>query len=245
MYPKVICHIMASVDGRLLTDHWTLPFNGKPKNELLGIYAAIGHQLDTDAWMFGKNTLTEGFFPKKFHPAILTPSPHPTTYVAHRSSGRLFITADPEADILYESSTVRGDNIAVILPETAPAAYLEQLRQQDISYLFAGQDGNDLRQAMQTLAEAFGVKCLSLQGGGILDGAFLQAGLINELSLVVYPGIDGAASSPSIFEYIGKEPSPARSQSLEMLSAETMQEGVVWLRYKFHKEDSRNRIEKQ
>ena len=89
------------------------------------------------------------------------------------------------------------------------------------------------------------VKCLSLQGGGILDGAFLQAGLINELSLVVYPGIDGAASSPSIFEYIGKEPSPARRQSLELLSAETMQEGVVWLRYKFHKEDSRNRIEKQ
>ena len=39
MYPKVICHIMASVDGRLLTDHWTLPFNGKPKNELL---ASIG-----------------------------------------------------------------------------------------------------------------------------------------------------------------------------------------------------------
>ena len=41
MQPKVICHIMSSVDGRLLTDHWTLPFNGKTKNELLGIYELL------------------------------------------------------------------------------------------------------------------------------------------------------------------------------------------------------------
>lgn len=56
---------MSSVDGRLLTDRWTPPFDGKSKNELLGIYAAIGRKLDTDAWMFGKRTLTEGFFPQE------------------------------------------------------------------------------------------------------------------------------------------------------------------------------------
>lgn len=235
MQPKVICHIMSSVDGRLLTDHWTLPFNGKTKNELLGIYAALGRRLNADAWMFGKNTLTEGFFPKKFHTTNLTHSPRPETYVAHRSSDRLFVVADPEANILYESSTVRGDNIIAILPETAPDAYLKELQQRNISYLFAGHDGNNLSLAMLTLGEVFGIKSLSLQGGGIIDGAFLQAGLIDELSLVVYPGIDGSASSPSIFEYIGKDTLPARGQSLELLSVETLHDGVVWLRYKFHK----------
>lgn len=109
MYPKVICHIMSSVDGRLLTDRWTPPFDGKSKNELLGIYAAIGRKLDTDAWMFGKRTLTEGFFPRKFRPAVLKTSPRPEIFVASRSSERLFIVADPETDILYDSSTVRGD----------------------------------------------------------------------------------------------------------------------------------------
>ena len=73
--------------------------------------------------------------------------------------------ADPDADILYGSSNVRGDNIVTILPETAPEAYLKHLRDRNISYLFAGQDGKDLRAAMQTLAENFGVKSLSLQGG--------------------------------------------------------------------------------
>ena len=235
MYPQIICHIMGSVDGRLLTDRWTEPFDGKSKGELLGIYAAVGRRLNTDAWMFGKNTLCEGFFPKKFHIRDTTPLARPVPYVAGRTSPRLFAVVDPEADILYESSAVRGDSIVTILPETASAFYLEYLQKRGISYLFAGTKGNNLHAAMQTLSETFGLESLSLQGGGIIDGAFLQAGLIDELSLVVYPGIDGSASSPSIFEYIGKEQAPARGQSLELLSAETVQDGIVWLRYRFHK----------
>lgn len=235
MNPKIICHIMSSVDGRLLTERWTEPFNGKSKGELMGVYAAIGRKLNADAWMFGKNTLQEGYFPKKFHTSDKTPLAHPIPYLAHKTSSRLFVVIDPDADILYESSAVRGDRIVTVLPETAPAAYLEYLQQRDISYLFAGVKGDELNAAMKALAETFGVETLSLQGGGIIDGAFLQAGLIDELSLVVYPGIDGSASSPSIFEYIGREQAPARGLSLELLSTETVQDGVVWLRYKFHK----------
>lgn len=235
MNPKIICHIMSSVDGRLLTERWTEPFNGKSKGELMGVYAAIGRKLNADAWMFGKNTLQEGYFPKKFHTSDKMSLAHPIPYLAHKTSSRLFVVIDPDADILYESSAVRGDRIVTVLPETAPAAYMEYLQQRDISYLFAGVKGDELNAAMKALAETFGVETLSLQGGGIIDGAFLQAGLIDELSLVVYPGIDGSASSPSIFEYIGREQAPARGLSLELLSAETVQDGVVWLRYKFHK----------
>ena len=115
MYPQIICHVMGSVDGRLLTDHWTEPFNGK-KNELIGIYAAIGRKLNTDAWMFGKHTLCEGYFPKTFHTGDSTPLAHPVPYIAGSTSERLFVIADPDANILYESSTVRGDSIVVILP---------------------------------------------------------------------------------------------------------------------------------
>lgn len=181
--------------------------------------------------------MCEGFFPKQFHLRDTTPLSHPKPYIASHTSDRLFAVIDPDADILYESSTVRGDCIVAILPETAPADYLDYLQKKDISYLFAGAKGDDLRTAMQTLAEVFGVESLSLQGGGIINGAFLHAGLIDELSLVVYPGIDGSAASPSVFEYIGKEHLPARGQSLELLSAETVQDGIVWLRYCFHKAD--------
>ena len=114
MCPKVICHIMSSVDGRLLPERWTLPFDGKDKGELLGVYAAIGRKLGADAWMFGKNTLTEGYFPRKFHAVDSASSELHEAYVAPRSSERLFVVADPDADILYESPTVRGDDIVAV-----------------------------------------------------------------------------------------------------------------------------------
>lgn len=74
-----------------------------------------------------------------------------------------------------------------------------------------------------------------MQGGGILNGALLKEGVIDELSLVVYPGIDGLAGIPSVFEYIGsKTDCPAKGQNLQLLSVEQREYGVVWLRYKFH-----------
>lgn len=105
----------------------------------MGIYAAVGRQLNTDAWMFGKNTLCEGYFPKKFHTQDTTPLAHPAPFIAERTSTRLFVVADPDADILYESATVRGDSIVCILPETAPAFYLEYLQKKGISYLLPDQ----------------------------------------------------------------------------------------------------------
>ena len=72
-------------------------------------------------------------------------------------------------------------------------------------------------------------------GGGIINGEMLAAGLIDELSLVIYPGIDGLASSPSVFEYLGAaDERPADGQSLELISAMPCPHGVVWLRYRFH-----------
>lgn len=49
-------------------------------------------------------------------------------------------------------------------------------------------------------------------------------------------GIDGLSGVPSIFEYVGSATDrPAAGQSLQLLSAEQREHGVMWLRYKFHK----------
>lgn len=47
---------MSSVDGRLIDGRWTAPYEAE-HGDLLKVYAAIGHELNTDAWMFGKNTI--------------------------------------------------------------------------------------------------------------------------------------------------------------------------------------------
>ena len=39
--PKIISHINSSVDGRLVADRWTLPFNGKDIENVLSVYTLI------------------------------------------------------------------------------------------------------------------------------------------------------------------------------------------------------------
>ena len=225
---------MSSVDGRLLPGRWTLPFDGTPAGELFKEYAALGKSLDTDAWMFGKSTAKEAF-PCKFMPKSNDMAQAGKVYTGNRDSERLFITVDPDADIFYTDSRLRDDNILVVLGTNATADYLAMLEEKGISYIVLA-DPTDLRSAMEIIHDRFGINKISLQGGGIINGAMLADGLIDELSLVMYPGIDSLTTVPSIFEYLGaSDVTPAAGQSLELLSADVCNHGIVWLRYKFHK----------
>lgn len=227
--------MMSSVDGRLLNERWTLPYDGKTPGEISEVYAKAGKSLETQAWMFGKNTLQELFFPIVFSHEGKPKVSDYSTYFGALVSKRFFIVADPTGEITYTCDTVRGDNIITILGEEISESYLEHLRKNGISYLFAGTDGCDLTVAMHKLRTDFGIESLSLQGGGVINGAFLKAGLLDELSLLVYPGIDGLSGIPSIFEYLGdREELPASGQSLELLEAAALENGVVRLYYRFH-----------
>ena len=75
-----------------------------------------------------------------------------------------------------------------------------------------------------------------LEGGGRINGAFLKAGLIDEISVLIAPGIDGLAGVSSIFDYAGdKDDKPAAGRSLRHVATETLDGGTVWLRYQVEK----------
>lgn len=233
MKPKVICHIMSSVDGRLLDNRWTQPFGETDKTELLKVYAAIARDLNTDAWMFGKKTVRD-IFPEKFNDRNTPFLGLNPVFIGVRNSKRMFIVSDPDGDILFTSSTLRNDNILVLLGQNVTEEYLAFLRELYISYIVV-EDATNLTSGLEAANREFGLCSVSVQGGGILNGALLGEGLIDELSLVIYPGIDGLSGVPSIFEHIGnKTKCPAEGQTLQLLSVEQREHGVVWLRYKFH-----------
>lgn len=235
MRPKVICHMMSSVDGRLINERWSSPFDGKQQGTLVSEYARAGRELGTDAWMFGLKT-AQAFLPYKSVSKKRMFNLERKPFHADRSSERLFIVSDPGGTIYYNQSKVRGDNILTILGESVPDDYLLHLQKAGISYVFAGKDGLDLAHALDVIGSEFGIKVISLQGGGIINGAFLKAGLIDEISIAIYPGIDGLSGIPSIFESVGApDELPAQGQSLELKSVSQLGEGVVWLRYNVHR----------
>lgn len=234
MKPKVICHIMGSVDGKVLVDRWSQPYDGQPMTELMRVYAELGASLQTDAWTFGKNTITE-IFTEKFQGrthAKYTSQSVTSVFKVEGSSKRKFIAIDPEADIFYTSNTLRGDDIVVVVGKYASDEYLVFLRKMKISYLVVESISN-LEGILRTLNKEFGITSISLQGGGVLNAGMLKQGMIDELSYVVYPGIDGTANSVSIFNYRGdNDQSPMQGQTLQLFDVQQKDMGIVWLRYK-------------
>jgi 5-amino-6-(5-phosphoribosylamino)uracil reductase len=72
------------------------------------------------------------------------------------------------------------------------------LRIKPISYIVSGDPSVDLVHAVNLLGEHFGIRTLLLEGGGRINAAFLPAYLIDEVSLLVAPGIDGRHDIPAV-----------------------------------------------
>jgi len=232
MRPKIICHMVSSIDGRLLPNRWTPPAAGIARGWEHRHYEAVAARLDADGWMVGRKSMQD--FAKGTERAVAgVPGTLRETYVADRRGRDVAVGIDPHGRLHYGRDNAGGDHIIAVLGQQVSDAYLAELQTDGVSYLFAGEDGTDLHEAMDTLGEAFGIKTILLEGGGITNGTFLKAGLIDEISLLVYPGIDGLAGVPSIFEFLGAaDDRPAAGKALRHFGAETLEGGVVWLRYK-------------
>lgn len=233
--PYIISHIMSSVDGRIVCERWSDPFDGKSRDDVESVYAEVKTEQDADGWILGSNTVVKDIFPCPYTGSRSIPIHSTEPFIGEIGSKRKFIVFDSQGRICYDSSKVGADNIIVVLGNGVGEEYLQHLRSMGISYLFAGTDGRDYEKALHILAETFGMKKVLLDGGATLNGTFLKLGLIDELSLLIYPGIDGKAGVLSIYEYKGDDDYPAKGQSLQFISSENRRDGVMWLRYKFIK----------
>lgn len=72
-----------------------------------------------------------------------------------------------------------------VLTEKAGNSYKAFLRKPGISYAIAGTDTLDYVLAMQKPKELFGIETLMLGGGAALSRSFIQAGMCDEVNVVV------------------------------------------------------------
>lgn len=235
MKPRIICHMMSSVDGRLLAERWSEPFQ-KDKESMYEPYFEVRADLKGKASIIGRNTVQKDFNVGTFNYLNYSPAKEFKTFIGKADWSFSHIIFDSKGIISYHSDNLEGYGIIAVLGECVSEEYLTTLREKNISYLFAGKDGNDIEKALETLYREFGFDILLLEGGGTLNGSFLKAGLIDELSVLIYPGLDGLSGEPSIIDYKGNENElPAKGQKAEFLSVELLSDGIVWIRYKIHK----------
>ena len=123
-----------------------------------------------------------------------------------------------------------------VLTEEASNDYKAFLRRLGISYLIAGQDSLDYALALEKLKTLFGIQTLMLGGGGVLNWSFLQAGMCDEISVVVAPAADGNPDTQSLF--LAKEGlSTDEAISFTLLGAEAKEGSSLWLRYRVDHEN--------
>src|SRR5215204_278653 len=85
-------------------------------------------------------------------------------YIAAPQGRKLAIAIDPSGRAHYGKDNVGGDHAVAVLGTQVSDAYLTELREDGVSYIFAGAKGDDLLGAMEQLAAHFGVKKLLLEG---------------------------------------------------------------------------------
>ena len=79
---------------------------------------------------------------------------------------------------------------------------------------------------MEILADEFNIDRLAIVGGGKINGGFLEAGLVDEISILI--GADGRTGQPSLFH---GRPESGRPIALQLKDVESYEDGAVWLRY--------------
>jgi riboflavin biosynthesis pyrimidine reductase len=107
--------------------------------------------------------------------------------------------------------------------------YLEFLRSKGVSYLLCGMRDVDLPLMLQKIASRFAVKTLMLEGGGRINGSLLRGGLIDEVSVIVSPVVDGRVGTPALFDVDADDVKPHR---LALESVEKRADDTLWLRYR-------------
>jgi len=111
--------------------------------------------------------------------------------------------------------------IILFCPTSVQVDHLEQ-----VEIFHIGEVRVDLVNAMSILGD-LGMKRVLVEGGGTLNYELLRLGLVDEVQVYVAPRIFGGATAPTLADGIG-----GLSLGLDLMSAETVADSRVLLRYK-------------
>lgn len=201
--PHIICLMMTTVDGKILGDKW----GDDPRvQHLLGHFEKSHEEIGIKAWIVGRTTMEKDF--TKFEKPVYKEVEHPvdrTDFVATQNANSFAIAVDGHGKLGWKSATMLGDHVITVLTENVKDSYLAQLQEVGVSYIFGGKNEIDLQLVVEKLYSLFGIEKLMLEGGGRLNGSFLNTGLVDEFYQLLLPVADGRLETSSVFEIPEKD----------------------------------------
>lgn len=185
-------------------------------------------------WLSGRVTTDDNFTFYKKPVLDENAPPVPAGDFIAKQAPMYYVSIDPSGRLGWENSTLTYEtttaHVIEVMTAKASNAYKSLLRGLGISYILAGEDALDYALMLEKLKNLFNIETLMLGGGGVLNWSFLQAGMCDEVSLVIAPAADGSIQTPTLFQQKDGL-STDEAVGFTLKSAEVKAGGAVWLRY--------------
>lgn len=222
---KIICYMYASLDGRIdcaMTEK--LDPTSKSYYEHLESFG--------DFTQINGKTTNEMHYAEKGVFMTKSYSPAGKSFCKAQDAKGYQVCMDTRGTLLWGENQVAGKPLVVVTSEKTSTEYLEYLKSKKISYITCGEEKIDLKEAVSILEKEFGVKLAVITGGGHINAAFLDAGLIDEVEMMFGPGIDGRAGWAASFDGREQDKEPIL---LDLMDVQKLENGNVFLKYKVRK----------
>lgn len=224
--PYIICHMVTSIDGKVTGDF----LNREQSEKAIETYYEINRELRCNGFICGRVTM-EGSFTGGWYPELSDYEEKPRTdYIPKELSGFYAVAFDTCGKLGWKSSKIEDEDpgydkaqIVEVLSEQVDGRYLGYLQKMGIPYIFAGENEINVGQALTKLKNLMNIEMLLLEGGSIINGSFLKADAVDELSLVVSPAIAEKDDKMLFMD--------SKLADFQLLKAEN-REDVLTLRYK-------------
>ncbi len=229
----VVCHMVTSIDGKVTGDF----LFREQCNAATEVYYGINrdyHKSGFNGFVCGRVTMeqsfTNGGYLDLSSCAAVTDW---QDYVPNNLTGFYAVAFDPKGKLGWKTNRIvdpdgdegyNGAQIVEVVTKQADPRYLGYLQSINIPYIVAGTDVVDVAYALEVLRKRFGAEKLLLEGGSVIDGYFLRANCVDELSLVVSPTVADANSKP-LFD-------GAIVADFSLCNVKQYPNGVLWLNYK-------------
>lgn len=236
MRPRVVTGNIATLDGRIAgcgsVPSW--------QDEKWAPIVQSGFELIDFAKLHGASVVLEGSNSFVARDAQATPFPDASwagTYyedylprdVIQRYE-RWMAVVDSRGRVAWAQTEGGGIHLLVLVSQSTPSGYLAFLREREVPYIVCGVERVELELALRRLSETFETDLVVSTAGGILNGALLRAGLVDEVNLQILPFVLGSGDAPAIFE--GYNPGlTIPPYKLTLLEAAPRPDGSVFMRF--------------
>jgi len=227
----------ASLDGRIVVDGWPDSVAAAVRREYDELHASFG----AEGWMCGRITMepfakrvrTDDELAKEYQGTVPRPD-----FRADAKLESFAFAIDARGRLAWESNEIGGDHVVAIVSERVSDDYLAFLRARGVSYILAGKRDVDLPLALERIGARFGVRTLMLEGGGRMNGEMLAARLIDEVSVLIAPAVDGSLGTPALFDVRND----GASHQLALAHVERRTDDLIWLRYRVESLPGKERL---